>query len=460
VGGLVVHVRDVSERKDLQRTLHRAAYVDQLTGLPNRRELSRAAAARAGTGALMVVGLGGVAGVNEVRGHDVGDAVLVEAARRLRAGVAPSDLLARLGGDRFAVATHGGAVQAQLLATRLLTMLTEPYPVTGAVAHLSANIGLAELAADVDGDEALRRAELALRRASRHGRGGVEWYDTSLEAALRRRLQIEQALPGVVGRGELDVVYQPVVELIRRRTVGVEALLRWRHPHLGAVPPAEFVPVAEDLGLLAEIGEWVLNAVCRQLSVWLREGHDLWVSVNASAGQVANPAFVAAVGVALDVHRVAPSRLMIEVPEDNLTPPRTRTPVDPTADATAQAVVTHLGELRALGVRVAIDHFGSAATSMSQLRVLPVDLLKVDRELFSEPVGHAAPASAIIDVVIKLSAQIGLEVVAQGLAAPADLDAARGGGCVYGQGFLICRPLPPEHLEAYLVGDRGRSDQR
>jgi diguanylate cyclase (GGDEF)-like protein/PAS domain S-box-containing protein len=455
VGGLVVHVRDVSERKELERTLHRTANVDQLTGLLNRRELRRAMAAQGGTGALMVVSLAGVAGVNEVRGHDVGDAVLVEAARRLRAGVSPADMLARLGGNRFAVATHGGAVQAQLLATRLLTMLTEPYEVAGAVAHLSASVGLAELGPEAADDEVLRRAELALRRAGRRGRSGVEWYDISLEELLRRRLVIEQELPGVVGRGELDLVYQPVVELAGQRAVGAEALLRWRHPTLGAVPPAEFVPVAEDLGLLDEIGEWVLHRVGRQLSSWLRDGRDLWVSVNATAGQLASPAFPAAVGVALDAHQVPASRLVVEIAEDGLAP-RGSGPIDPAADEKASAIATHLGELRSLGVSAAVDHFGSAATSLRQLRVLPVDLLKVDRQLFTEPAGYSGPATAIVDVVVKLSAQIGLEVIAQGLESAADLDAAQAAGCRFGQGYVLSRPAPPERLEAYLDSHRAR----
>ncbi len=455
VGGLVVHVRDVSERKELERTLHRTANVDQLTGLPNRGELRRAMAAQGGTGALMVVSLGGVAGVNEVRGHDVGDAVLVEAARRLRTGVSPADVLARLGGNRFAVATRGGAVQAQLLATRLLTMLTEPYAVAGAVAHLSASVGLAELGPEVADDEVLRRAELALRRTGRRGRGSVEWYDTSLEELLRRRLVIEQELPGVVGRGELDLVYQPVVELAGQRAVGAEALLRWRNPVLGAVPPAEFVPVAEELGLLDEIGEWVLHRVGRQLSSWLRDGRDLWVSVNATAGQLASPAFPAAVSVVLDAHQVPASRLVVEIAEDGLAP-RGSGPVDPAADEKASAIAAHLGELRSLGVSAAVDHFGSAATSLRQLRVLPVDLLKVDRQLFTEPAGHSGPATAIVDVVVKLSAQIGLEVVAQGLESAADLDAARAAGCRFGQGYVLSRPTPPERLEAYLDSHRAR----
>jgi EAL domain-containing protein (putative c-di-GMP-specific phosphodiesterase class I) len=218
------------------------------------------------------------------------------------------------------------------------------------------------------------------------------------------------------------------------------------------VAPTEFVPVAEELGVLDEIGDWVLHRACRQLSGWLRDGRDLWVSVNVTAWQLAATPIVPAVSVALAGHQVPASHLMLEVAESGLTGLR-----DPAADAVAQAITAHLGELRALGVRVAVDHFGAAPTSMSQLRVLPVDLLKVDRELFGEPAGRDGPATAIIDVIVKLSGQIGVEVAAQGLAAVADLEAARAAGCRYGQGHLFSQPLPPEHLEAYLDAARSRS---
>jgi diguanylate cyclase (GGDEF)-like protein/PAS domain S-box-containing protein len=298
VDAVVVHIRDVTVRREVART----AQSDQLTGLPSRRELGEALVERGLAGALMVVAVEGVDGVNEARGHDVGDAVLAEAARRLRAGTAPTDLLTRLAGGRFAVATEGGAVQAQLLATRLVTMLTEPYPIAGTVAHVTASVGLAELAAgDADVDELVRRAELALRRA---GRRGLEWYDTALEAVLSRRLEIEQALPGVVARGELGLLYQPVVDLVTGRTVGAEALLRWHHPVLGQVGPDEFVPVAEELGVLDEIEEWVVHRACRQLSAWTDDERDLWVSINVTGRQLASPAFVGAVTVAVNAHQI------------------------------------------------------------------------------------------------------------------------------------------------------------
>jgi EAL domain-containing protein (putative c-di-GMP-specific phosphodiesterase class I) len=256
-----------------------------------------------------------------------------------------------------------------------------------------------------------------------------------------------------VTRGELDLAYQPVVQLPGGAPVGAEALLRWRNPQLGVVPPAEFVPIAEEMGLLDEIGQWVLHFACRQLSGWLRDGRDLWISVNVGAPQLTSPTFVATVSTVLEAHQIPGHRLVIEVAESGIvTDPAGR--VDPRADVRLETVIGNLAELRKLGVRTAVDHFGTASTSLSQLRVLPLDLLKVDRRIFAEPVGRGGMAIAIIDVVVKLGAQIGVEVMAQGLETETDLGTASAAGCRYGQGFLLSRPVPPERLEAYLDSHR------
>jgi diguanylate cyclase (GGDEF)-like protein/PAS domain S-box-containing protein len=455
-GTLVLYIRDIEPRRELARTVRRAASADRLTGLANRDELHRVLADAGAPGALIVLDLGGVTGVNEVHGHRIGDAVMVEAARRLRAEAAPTDVPVRLDGDKFAVATGSGAVQAHLLATRLLTILTEPYALPGTLLHLSASAGLAELQPGVPAGETLRRAGLALRGTRRgFGGGAVEWYDESTEAQLRRRLNIEQELPGAVGRAELDLAYQPIVDLASGRPVGAEALLRWRHPRLGTVPPGEFIPIAEELGLLDEVGQWVLHWACRQLSGWLRDDRDVWVSVNVSAGQLVAPTFVATVGTALDTHQVPASRLVIEVAEPGIV----AGPVGGlarTEDTRMATLVSHLGELRSMGVRTAVDHFGTASTSLSQLRILPLDLLKVDRQIFAEPAGRSGVVTAIIDVVVKLGVQIGVEVIAQGLETEADLEVARAAGCHFGQGYLLSWPVPPEHLEAWLDGHRSQ----
>jgi diguanylate cyclase (GGDEF)-like protein/PAS domain S-box-containing protein len=447
---LVVHVRDVSQRRELERTLRRTAYADRLTSLANRQGLRRAGEPRPGSGALMVIDLYGLTGVSDLHGSELGDTVLVEAARRLRTEVGDADVPARLGETRFAVLTQRGAVQAHLLASRLLNILSAPYTTPGTRAHLAARAGLADLAVEADFDEVLRRAELALRATRPGGTGAVEWYDEAMEARLLRRSALEQELPAAVSRGQLDLAYQPIVELPGGRPVGVEALLRWRHPTLGTVPPAELVPVAQELGVLDEIGAWVLHRACRQLSSWMREGRDLFLAVNVTAHELAAPHFVTGVVAALETHLVPPSALVIEVAEPQLVAARQ----DYAARPVFEDVLAHLAELRTLGVRAAVDNFGIGPTSLSQLRVLPLDLLKIDRLVFA-PEGQVGHAGAIIDVMVKLGGQLGIQVLAQGLETPADLDVARAAGCRFGQGYLLSQPVPPEHLEAYLDQHRG-----
>jgi diguanylate cyclase (GGDEF)-like protein/PAS domain S-box-containing protein len=440
VAGLVVHMRDVGDRAQLQRTLDTVTWTDDLTGLANRRKLlaSIAEAQRLATpvGALLIVGLERFASVNDLHGPAVGDAVLVEMARRLRAGAGPSDVLARLSADSFAVLTPAPPVHAFSLATKLATMLAEPFQLPGHTVHLAAGVGIADLSGGEGAEQVLRHADVARRRARQLGRGRVESYDRSFETVLLRRTEIEQELPGVAGRGELDLVFQPVLDLAYRQPVGVEALLRWRHPRLGSIPPAEFVPIAEQLGLIDEIGVWSLHQACRQLSRWRRDGRDLWMSVNVSARQLAADAFLASVAEALDTHCVAAESVIVEVAEAAL-------PDDAPA-------VERLAGLRALGVRTAIDHFGTGPTALAHLRRLPVDVLKIDRVLFSEPAGQRGPATPIVDVVVALAKRLGIDVVAAGLETESHVDVVRAAGCRYGQGYLLSPPDHAEHIEAFL----------
>ncbi len=449
VAGLVVHIRDVGERKEMERALHRLSYADQLTGLANRRQLLISIVAQRGVprprGALVLLELDGFNAVNDVRGYDVGDAVLVEVARRLRAGTADTDLPARLSGDEFAVVTEASPVQAYALATRLLTMLAEPIQLPGGVVvHLTASIGMTDLAGGSSGDDVLRRADLALRRAKHLGRGRVEFYDEAAEDELVRRMTLEQELPGALKRGELDLIYQPILDLEAPHPLGVEALLRWRHPRLGTLLPADVIPVAEDLGLISEIGCSVLNKAGRQLGEWLRDGRDLSMAVNVSPRQLDGPDFVAQVAAALEEHKLPPERLVLELAERGV-------------GADTSCIQDRLTEMRALGVRTALDEFGTGPESLTHLRRLPMDMVKIGRSFFdvtSESAGLSVP---IIDVMVGLGRRLGIDVVAQGLEAPAHLDVVRGAGCRLGQGHLFARPQPAEHIEAYLDGFRARS---
>jgi diguanylate cyclase (GGDEF)-like protein/PAS domain S-box-containing protein len=448
VAALVVHVRDVSERRHLERTLHRLARIDQLTGLANRHELMRAVAGRrelpGHTGALLVIDLHGLADVNDGCGREGGDAVLVEVARRLRALLDDDDVPARLGGDEFAVVAADGPVLAYALATRLVAALTGPYELPGAVVRLHVSIGLAEVAGGDGVDDVLRRADVARRRARQLGHDRVEWYDTDVEQQLARRTELERTLPGAACRGELDLLYQPVLELHDRRPVGVEALLRWRHPTLGTILPAELLPVAETLGIMAEIGDWVLGTACHQLAAWSGGDRGLWLSVNVSPGELAAAGFATRVTGALAAHGLAPERLVVEVTESRV------------AD-NVPAVITQLAGLRKLGVRTALDDFGAGQASLVHLRRLPVDVLKLDPSLASVPDDRHGGAQQVVDVAVSLGRRLGLEIVAEGLETEAQVERALRAGCAYGQGFALSRPAPAERVEAFLEEHRAAS---
>jgi len=439
VRALVVHVRDISQRRQLEHSLHRAASTDQLTGLANRSELRRALGARTEPGVLMLFGLDGLTSVNQLRGHEVGDAVIVEAARRLRAVAGAGDVCARPSGDQFAVLTVAGAVQAQMTAGRLLTVLAEPYPVLGVESHLSVAAGLAEYPADGDADTALSRAELALQRARRPGPAQPpQWYDEATAALLRRRLSIEQDLPGALGRGEFDLLFQPILELPRRHAVGVEAQLRWRRPGLGTVPAAEFIGVVGQLGLHEQIGTWMLSAACRQLEELLGAGRQLWLVVNVSTAHLAAPGFPDTVTGVLNAHGIAPSRLVVQFSEDA---------VDA---ATGRAITEHLTKLQTLGIRTALDGFGAQATSLSRLRTLPLDIVKLDRHIFDASPSGPDHHDAVVAAVVNLAEQLGVEVAVSGVRTEPELRASVNAGCRLGQGELFCPPAVPERLEAYL----------
>jgi PAS domain S-box-containing protein/diguanylate cyclase (GGDEF)-like protein len=442
VGGIVVHVRDIGERKEMERTLQWLAHADPLTGLANRRQLLLSIKAlrsgRPARGALLLLELNGLA--------EGGDALLVEVARRLRASVGADDVCARLSGREFAVVTEAAPVAAYALATRLVGVLREPFPLPDGEARLTVAVGLAEIAGGADPDDLVRRADLALRRAKQHCPGGIEWYDEAIEQALLRRMSLEVELPGALKRGELDVIYQPILDLVAGRPLGVEALLRWRHPRLGTLLPAEFIPVAEDLGLMNDIGGWVLDCAIRQLACWLREGRDLYMGVNVSPRQLGDD-LPRVVRRALAAHAVPAERLIIELAERR---------VGETPAPHPATVQQRLGELRSLGVRTALDEFGIGVESLTHLRQFPVDMVKVGRSFFADTSEYPGQSVPIIDVMVGLGRRLGIEVVAQGLEAPAHLELVRTAGCTLGQGHLFARPQPAEHLEAYLEGLRTR----
>jgi diguanylate cyclase (GGDEF)-like protein/PAS domain S-box-containing protein len=445
VNGLVVHIRDVSERKEMERTLRRLAYADQLTGLANRRQILQSVtalrSAPRGRGALLLVELEGFSEVRDEHGYDVGDAVIIEVAHRLRGEAEETDVPGRLSGDEFSYVTEASPVQAYALATRLLATLAAPIELADVTVNLSATIGLADIVGGADSDDVLRRARLALRRARQLGRA-VEWYDDAVEHAMLRRLALEEDLPGALARGELDLVYQPILDLLEGRPVGVEALLRWRHAELGTLLPADIIPIAEDGGLIDDIGAWALDQAGRRLASWLQEGRDLWMAVNISSHQLDGPELVRHLTGVLDRYELPPERLICEFAEAQLAPDGT--------------VGERIGGVRSLGLRTALDDFGVGPDSLTHLRRLPIDMVKIGRSFFGEapPEGRPLP---VIDVMVGFGRRLGIDVVALGLEAESELDLVRAAGCRFGQGRLFAYPQPAERAEAYLDEFRARS---
>ncbi|WP_442932385.1 putative bifunctional diguanylate cyclase/phosphodiesterase [Micromonospora sp. NBC_01699] len=423
------------------------AHTDPLTGLANRRGLLRALHHDSESGApcvLLGLDLDGFKNVNDLHGHDVGDAVLAEVAERLRRNLRPGDVAARLGGDEFAVLMWAGPAEAQRVAERLLGIVGHPYDHPAGRIFVSVSVGVAGQASARQVETLLRNADLALRYAKQRGKNRVEHYDVAYDHLLRRRTTVEHEMRGAIERNELHLAFQPVVAVPSVRPVGAEALLRWHHPELGSVRPDEFIPLAEECGMIAQLGHWVLHRACHQLSVWLADGHDVWVSVNVSPKELHAPEYVAQVAEALRAHRVPPQRLVLEVTE--------------------QAVATDLDELirrlvalRATGVRIALDDFGAGYSSLGQLRKLPIDILKIDHSLVAEqePIrppenGERRVFAPMVDVVMRLGHQLGLEVIAEGVTNPLELAAVVEAGCRFGQGQLFGWGVPAEHLEAML----------
>jgi EAL domain-containing protein (putative c-di-GMP-specific phosphodiesterase class I) len=287
----------------------------------------------------------------------------------------------------------------------------------------------------------MRNADLALRFAKQSGKNRVEEYSQQYDEWLRRRTTVEHELRGAIERDELRVVFQSVVALPSMRPVGAEALLRWDHPRLGSIGPDEFIPIAEESGLILTMGMWVLNEACRQLSRWLADGHDVWVSVNVSPRELHPAEYVTRVAEVLRAHRVPAARLVFEVTE--------------------QAVATDIDELKArlaslrdMGARIALDDFGSGYSSLGQLRGLPVDILKIDHSLVWDTGVRESQPAPLVDIVVRLGHRLGLEVIAEGISDITQRTVVEQAGCRFGQGSLFGWGVPAEHLEALLAASQ------
>jgi diguanylate cyclase (GGDEF)-like protein/PAS domain S-box-containing protein len=446
--GLVLHLRDVTHRTSAQRELERLAYTDFLTGLPNRARFMtalRTALAAPDPGCLLLVDLDGFKAVNDVAGHDAGDRLLAEVADRLRAAARDGDVVARLGGDEFAVLVRAGRAEATALAERLVVLLDRDHRAVtphgsadgGLVFRVSGSVGLAGLRSGDEPAEALRRADLALRAAKAAGKNCVRSSGAALDRAVDRRARLARDLPAALTGGQLSVVYQPVVGVPDRRVLGLEALVRWDHPEFGAVPPDEFVGLAEDDGLIVPLQRWVLAEATTALAPLLAAGHDVQLGVNVSIRHLQAGCLAADVAAVLARSGVPAHRLMLELTESVLMGAGERMDGD-------------LATLRGMGCVLSLDDFGKGYSSLARLARLPVQVLKMDRA-FVAHIEHDPRTAALVGSVVELGRTLGMDVVAEGVETAGQLAALRGLGCRYLQGYLLGRPVPAADLPALLA---------
>jgi diguanylate cyclase (GGDEF)-like protein len=427
--------------------LRHQALHDALTGLPNRvlaldraeQMLARARRQHLPVAALYV-DIDGFKHVNDTFGHAAGDDLLRIVATRLAGVVREGDTAARLSGDEFVVLVEGSALDAgaELVAERLLEVLRQPYDINGNIKRqlsITASIGVAS---GLRGDavELLRDADLALYEAKAAGRNCYVLFESGMQTAAQDRLTLEMELAEALENEQLFLLYQPTFDLQSESVIGVEALIRWRHPTREVIPPVEFIPIAEESGLIVPIGRWVLEEACRQAATWHERGHRIGMSVNVSGRQLDHDELIEDVRHALEQSGLDPDALTLEITETTLMRD---------AEATAQ----RLRELKQLGVRIAIDDFGTGYSSLAYLRQFPVDALKIDRS-FIGGIAASKEAAALIRTLVQLGKTLQIETLAEGIEDQIQLETLQREHCDQGQGFLFSRPLDVRAVETFL----------
>ena len=464
--GVITHYlaikQDITDKKQAEAEIHNLAYFDPLTNLPNRRLLmdrlgqALIASNRSGAfGALLILDLDNFKTLNDTQGHDIGDQLLIEVAHRLTANVRQEDTVSRLGGDEYVVMLEGlsldeqsAANQAEMIAEKVRLALSTPYVLEGVeqLHRSTASIGMTLFHGLNDStDVLLKQADVALYQAKDAGRNKLRFFNPAMQAAIDTRTAMESALRQALSKNEFLLYYQPQVDEYGR-VVGAEALLRWQRPGMetnsgknsGMVSPADFIPLAEETGLILPIGEWVLHTACAQLMAWAGDARtrDLQLAINVSARQFHQVDFVHQIATCLSRSGINPSRLKLELTEsvvlDNV-----------------EEVISRMQEIKALGVNFSLDDFGTGYSSLSYLKRLPLDQIKIDQS-FVRDLTIDANDAAIVRAILAMSQSLGLNVIAEGVETRAQHDFLHDNGCKAFQGYLFGKPMPIAEWETHL----------